>query len=143
MGGSGSPVVLLHGFPQTQPMWRHEAADHTVICPDLRGYGASAKPADSDPETYSKRTTAGDVVRLAQMIQASTEPSSYTSSTPGPRRRTRSPPTSAATTSPRPRRPCQNAWAGDLRHRTAPCGHSMAEEDPELIADEIRSLADR
>ena len=41
--------MLLHGFPQTHLMWRHVAADlaagHTVICPDLRGYGASDKPA--------------------------------------------------------------------------------------------------
>jgi pimeloyl-ACP methyl ester carboxylesterase len=37
VGGSGSPIVLLHGFPQTHLMWRHVAADlaadHTVICP--------------------------------------------------------------------------------------------------------------
>ena len=42
--GSGAPIVLLHGFPQTHLMWRHVAADlatdHTVIVPDLRGYGA-------------------------------------------------------------------------------------------------------
>ncbi|WP_307872649.1 alpha/beta fold hydrolase [Paractinoplanes ovalisporus] len=67
--GSGSPIVLLHGFPQTHLMWRHVAeelaADHTVICPDLRGYGASDKPAEASPATYSKRTMARDVVRLA------------------------------------------------------------------------------
>src|SRR4051794_31540432 len=60
IGGSGSPVVLLHGFPQTHLMWRHVAADlagqHTVIAPDLRGYGASAKPAEDGPDTYAKRT---------------------------------------------------------------------------------------
>jgi pimeloyl-ACP methyl ester carboxylesterase len=69
VGGSGTPVVLLHGFPQTHLMWRHVAADlaadHTVICPDLRGYGASDKPAERDPGTYSKRTMAGDIVTLA------------------------------------------------------------------------------
>ncbi|MFC8425799.1 alpha/beta fold hydrolase [Streptomyces sp. NPDC057236] len=69
VGGSGAPVVLLHGFPQTHLMWRHVAADlaadHTVICPDLRGYGASDKPAESGPDVYSKRTMARDVVRLA------------------------------------------------------------------------------
>ncbi|MER6968763.1 alpha/beta fold hydrolase, partial [Streptomyces halstedii] len=63
------PVVLLHGFPQTHLMWRHVAADlaadHTVVCPDLRGYGASDKPAETGPEVYSKRTMARDVVRLA------------------------------------------------------------------------------
>jgi pimeloyl-ACP methyl ester carboxylesterase len=69
VSGSGSPIVLLHGFPQTHLMWRHVAADlardHTVICPDLRGYGASDKPAEAGPDTYSKRTMARDVVRLA------------------------------------------------------------------------------
>jgi haloacetate dehalogenase len=72
VGGSGSPIVLLHGFPQTHLMWRHVAtdlaADHTVICPDLRGYGASDKPAEKDVSTYSKRTMAADVVRLAQRL---------------------------------------------------------------------------
>ncbi|KAA5830533.1 alpha/beta hydrolase [Saccharopolyspora hirsuta] len=70
VGGSGSPVVLLHGFPQTHLMWRHVAADlaadHTVIVPDLRGYGDSDKPADTDGTTYAKRTAAADVVALAR-----------------------------------------------------------------------------
>ncbi|NUO97095.1 MAG: alpha/beta hydrolase [Nonomuraea sp.] len=69
VAGSGTPIVLLHGFPQTHLMWRHVAADlaagHTVICPDLRGYGASDKPAETDPSVYSKRTMAADVVALA------------------------------------------------------------------------------
>ncbi|MFH9683890.1 alpha/beta fold hydrolase [Streptomyces globisporus] len=72
VGGSGTPVVLLHGFPQTHLMWRHVAADlaadHTVICPDLRGYGASDKPVESGPDVYSKRTMARDVVRLAAAL---------------------------------------------------------------------------
>ena len=72
VGGSGSPIVLLHGFPQTHLMWRHVAADlaadHTVICPDLRGYGASDKPADADGTTYSKRTMAADIVALARAL---------------------------------------------------------------------------
>ncbi|WP_316771920.1 alpha/beta fold hydrolase [Streptomyces sasae] len=72
VGGSGSPVVLLHGFPQTHLMWRHVAAglaaDHTVICPDLRGYGASDKPAGADGSSYSKRTMAADVVALARAL---------------------------------------------------------------------------
>ncbi|MET7419862.1 alpha/beta hydrolase [Dactylosporangium sp. NPDC005555] len=72
VGGSGSPIVLLHGFPQTHLMWRHVAADlaagHTVICPDLRGYGASDKPAEAGPGTYSKRTMAADVVALARAL---------------------------------------------------------------------------
>jgi haloacetate dehalogenase len=69
VGGSGSPIVLLHGFPQTHLIWRHVApdlaADHTVICPDLRGYGASDKPAQTGDDTYAKRTMAADVVALA------------------------------------------------------------------------------
>jgi pimeloyl-ACP methyl ester carboxylesterase len=63
-------VVLLHGFPQTHLMWRHVAADlaadHTVICPDLRGYGASDKPVEGDGSAYAKRTMAADVVALAR-----------------------------------------------------------------------------
>ncbi|WP_199439812.1 alpha/beta fold hydrolase [Umezawaea beigongshangensis] len=70
VGGSGSPIVLLHGFPQTHLMWRHVAADlaadHTVIVPDLRGYGDSDKPADLDGRTYSKRVMAADVVAVAR-----------------------------------------------------------------------------
>ncbi|MGW3104657.1 alpha/beta fold hydrolase [Streptomyces sp. NPDC001100] len=72
VSGSGSPLVLLHGFPQTHLMWREVAADlaadHTVICPDLRGYGASDKPADTDGSGYAKRTMAGDIVALAQAL---------------------------------------------------------------------------
>ncbi|MFD7844387.1 alpha/beta fold hydrolase [Nocardia sp. NPDC059764] len=70
VAGSGSPIVLLHGFPQTHLMWRHVAADlaadHTVICPDLRGYGDSDKPVDRDGDTYSKRAMGNDIVALAQ-----------------------------------------------------------------------------
>ncbi|PWU43954.1 alpha/beta hydrolase [Micromonospora globispora] len=72
VGGAGSPIVLLHGFPQTHLMWRHVAvdlaADHTVICPDLRGYGASDKPDARDADTYSKRTMAADIVTLASKL---------------------------------------------------------------------------
>jgi haloacetate dehalogenase len=72
VGGTGSPIVLLHGFPQTHLMWRHVAADlaadHTVICPDLRGYGASDKPAETDPTVYAKRTMGADVVALAKAL---------------------------------------------------------------------------
>jgi pimeloyl-ACP methyl ester carboxylesterase len=72
IGGSGPPLVLLHGFPQTHLMWRHVVAeliaDHTVICPDLRGYGDSDKPVASDAGTYSKRTMAEDVVRVGRSL---------------------------------------------------------------------------
>jgi haloacetate dehalogenase len=70
VGGSGRPIVLLHGFPQTHQMWRHVAADlaadHTVICPDLRGYGASDKPATTG--AYAKRTMAADILALARAL---------------------------------------------------------------------------
>ncbi|MEV6243476.1 alpha/beta hydrolase [Lentzea sp. NPDC051838] len=66
--GEGSSIVLLHGFPQTHLMWRHVAPqlaqNHTVICPDLRGYGASDKPATG----YDKRTMAQDVIDLADEL---------------------------------------------------------------------------
>ena len=72
VGGSGPPLVLLHGFPQTHLMWRHVAADlaadHTVICPDLRGYGNSDKPEATGSEVYSKRTMGADVVELARVL---------------------------------------------------------------------------
>lgn len=68
VAGSGRPIVLLHGFPQTHLMWRHVAvdlaADHTVICPDLRGYGASDKPEHG----YDKRTMAADIVAVAARL---------------------------------------------------------------------------
>jgi haloacetate dehalogenase len=72
VGGAGSPVVLLHGFPQTHLMWRYLAPDlardHTVICPDLRGYGASDKPAEAGPETYAKRTMGADILALVHAL---------------------------------------------------------------------------
>ncbi|MFE4695975.1 alpha/beta fold hydrolase [Streptomyces sp. NPDC056738] len=268
VGGTGAPVVLLHGFPQTHLMWRHVAADlasdHTVICPDLRGYGASDKPAETGPGVYSKRTMAQDVVRLAadlghdrfvlaghdrgalvafraamdhpdtvsralfldilptldmwdalhgvsaavgfhlylmaqapglpeEMIQASADPffayflDAWTKdpeAIPADVRAHYLAASAAAVPSivadyrasagvdvdhdtadkeagnrlAMPVTVLQqdwgaalgyhaqglwSAWADDLRHRTVSCGHFMAEEDPNLIADEIRALADR
>ena len=71
--GTGTPVVLLHGFPQTRHMWRHVAADlahdHRVVVPDLRGYGDSDKPAATSPDVYAKRTMAADVVALADALE--------------------------------------------------------------------------
>ncbi|MFJ9371470.1 alpha/beta fold hydrolase [Nocardia sp. NPDC101769] len=72
VGGDGHPIVLLHGFPQTHLMWRHvarELADHhRVIVPDLRGYGASDKPEEATPDTYSKRTMALDIVSVVREL---------------------------------------------------------------------------
>jgi haloacetate dehalogenase len=67
--GSGPPVLLLHGFPQTHYCWRHIipslAREQTVFVTDIRGYGAtSAGPGGPRGEGYSKREMAGDLVEL-------------------------------------------------------------------------------
>lgn len=67
--GNGTPLLLLHGFPQTHVMWHATAPAlsdaFTVICADLRGYGLSGKPASSPGhEPYSKRVMAADMVRM-------------------------------------------------------------------------------
>ncbi len=68
--GSGPPVLLLHGFPQTHAMWHAIAPmlarDHTVIAADLRGYGASSKPVGS--EHYSFRHMAADQLALMRHL---------------------------------------------------------------------------
>ena len=66
-GGSGPPLLLLHGYPQTHLMWRklapRLAADFTIVVPDLRGYGDSSKPpAGADHANYAKRALALDQV---------------------------------------------------------------------------------
>lgn len=69
-GGSGPPVLLLHGHPRTHATWHRVApllvaAGHTVVCPDLRGYGQSSKPPTTlDHEPYSKRAMARDGLAL-------------------------------------------------------------------------------
>ena len=69
VGGSGPPLLLLHGYPQTHIMWHLVApglAQHfTVVCADLRGYGDSLKPAsDERHAAYSKRAMARDQVEM-------------------------------------------------------------------------------
>jgi haloacetate dehalogenase len=67
-------VVLLHGHPRTHTTWHRVApllveAGHTVVCPDLRGYGRSSKPPTTpDHAPYSKRAMAGDVVALMRAL---------------------------------------------------------------------------
>jgi pimeloyl-ACP methyl ester carboxylesterase len=69
VGGSGPPVVLLHGFGDTGDMWAPLAAnlarDHIVIVPDLRGFGLSARPAGG----YDKMTQAADIAGVLDALQ--------------------------------------------------------------------------
>ena len=70
-GGSGPPLLLLHGHPQTHAMWHRVApalAKHfTVVMMDLRGYGDSTRPAsDSEHAVYSKRAMALDALAVMQ-----------------------------------------------------------------------------
>ncbi|MEO0750676.1 MAG: alpha/beta hydrolase [Pseudomonadota bacterium] len=69
-GGSGPPLLLLHGFPQNRAMWSRIAPElaHSfrVICPDLRGYGQSGKP--EDVSEYSFRKMAQDQIALMQHL---------------------------------------------------------------------------
>src|SRR5688572_7061830 len=69
IGGSGTPVLLLHGYPQTHAMWHKVAPqlarDYTVICADLRGYGDSSKPRGVPGHAnYSKRAMARDMAEV-------------------------------------------------------------------------------
>jgi haloacetate dehalogenase len=69
IGGSGAPVLLLHGYPQTHATWHRVApalaSRFTVVCPDLRGYGdSSAPPSDATHAPYSKRVMAQDMVEV-------------------------------------------------------------------------------
>ena len=72
-GGSGPPLLLLHGNPQTHAMWHATAPKlaerYTVVCPDLRGYGGSFKPPPSaDHAAYSKRSMARDMAELMTVL---------------------------------------------------------------------------
>jgi len=72
-GGDGPPLLLLHGNPQTHAMW-HKVAPvlarrFTVICPDITGYGYSAKPpVSADHGAYAKRAMAADMLALMQSL---------------------------------------------------------------------------
>jgi haloacetate dehalogenase len=73
-GGSGPPVVLLHGHPRTSATWHRVAPilvarGFTVICPDLRGYGRSRGPEPAaDHSAHSKRAVAADIVEVARQL---------------------------------------------------------------------------
>ena len=69
VGGSGPAVVLLHGYGETGDMWVPLAEDlvpdHTVVVPDLRGMGLSAKPAGG----YDKKTQGGDIAGILDALK--------------------------------------------------------------------------
>src|SRR5205814_2455260 len=73
VGGSGPPLLLLHGFPQTHAMWHRVAPAlidrFTCVIADLRGYGLSSCPAnDAANLAYSKRAMAGDMVKVMSTL---------------------------------------------------------------------------
>jgi haloacetate dehalogenase len=73
IGGSGPPLLLLHGYPQTHAMWHRIAprlaAHFTVVCTDLRGYGDSSKPEGGARHVnYSKRAMAVDQVAVMRAL---------------------------------------------------------------------------
>lgn len=73
LGGSGPPVVLLHGYPQTHAMWHAVAPklaeSFTVVCPDLPGYGDSEKPPSTeDHAAYSKRGMAATLLHAVRAL---------------------------------------------------------------------------
>ena len=72
-GGTGPPLLLLHGYPQMRAMWHKLAPflaeSFTLVIPDLRGYGDSAKPkSDAAHLAYSKRSMARDQVAVMQAL---------------------------------------------------------------------------
>ena len=71
--GVGSPILLLHGYPQTHVMWHKVAPrltqEFSVVVPDLRGYGDSSKPSDGENHFgHSKRATAQDQVEVMEQL---------------------------------------------------------------------------
>jgi haloacetate dehalogenase len=72
-GGDGPPLLLLHGHPRTHATWHRVApllaSSHTVVCPDLRGYGRSSVPPDAPEHAQaSKRAMAADMVALMRAL---------------------------------------------------------------------------
>ena len=73
VGGSGSPLLLLHGHPQTRAIWHKVAPElmkhHTLVMTDLRGYGDSSKPQGTpDHSNYSKRVMAQDQLEVMKQL---------------------------------------------------------------------------
>jgi haloacetate dehalogenase len=71
-GGSGPPLLLLHGFPQTHVCWHRIAPrlamTHRVVCMDMRGYGWSSAPGSHHGELYAKRVMARDVIEAMEKL---------------------------------------------------------------------------
>ena len=72
-GGSGPPLLLLHGHPRTHMTWGRVAdrlsSRFTVVCPDLRGFGQSFSPVDTpDHSGSSKRAKAQDCIELMELL---------------------------------------------------------------------------
>ena len=73
VGGSGPPLLLLHGHPQTRAIWHRIAPvlarRYTLVAADLRGYGDSSKPTGSaDHGNYAKRVMAQDQLALMRSM---------------------------------------------------------------------------
>ena len=70
--GAGTPVLLLHGFPDSKRLWQHQIpalvdAGYRVIAPDLRGYGDSPRPLEK--EQYAMPLLMGDVIGILDALE--------------------------------------------------------------------------
>ena len=126
VGGSGPPVLMLHGYPQTHVMWHKVAPGlaerFTVVAADLRGYGDSSKPPDgANHANYSKRAMAKDQKITCPVLSLWAE-------------RGNRPPAF---------RSAIDFWkekAVNARGHVLRCGHFIAEEVPEETLAELRSF---
>src|SRR5215210_6214755 len=118
--GSGPPILLLHGFPQTHLMWRSVAPllvrNFTVVCADLRGYGRSGCPASArDHEPYAKRSMAQDMITVMERLGfgrfSVAEPIGL-----------------------------WRAWGDDVQGHALGAGHFFPEEVPEQTTDALTSF---
>ena len=148
-GGSGPPVLLLHGHPRTHATW-HQVAPllaqtHTVVCPDIRGFGFSSKPADTpDHSGSSKRAKAGDCVALMKDYRAGLGIDRKHDAADRMAGRKIACPTLVLWSLLDDLESLHGdildvwrAWAPDLRGRGLHCGHHMAEESPVQLGQEL------
>lgn len=158
-GGSGPPLLLLHGHPRTHATWHRVApllaGCHTVVCPDLRGYGESTKPAAlPDHAQQSKRAMAADMRALMQALAhrrfsvAGHDRGAYVAfrlamDHPAAVQRLRCPTLVLSALRDdmellygSPLR-VWRTWADDLQGQGIDCGHHIAEEAPRALADAL------